>query len=83
MDHGFEDLKNKEVINSENGHRLGCVSEVILDAGDERLLGLCLPYQAESQLRPRARIIPWACIEHIGKDLILVTLKEDSADATT
>jgi len=71
MESAFQNLKNKEVINSANGHRLGFVSEVIVDAADARLVGLRLPFCSQTF------VIPWACIEHIGKDLIVVTLKTE------
>lgn len=76
MDCFLTDLKNKEVINISSGKRLGFVCDLELDITDARLISLVLP--GEGGLFSKAPVIriPWACIEHVGEDLIIVKMKD-------
>ena len=76
MDCFLTELKNKEVINITTGKRLGYVSDIELDICDARLVSIIIP--GESGLFSKAPCIkiPWACIEHIGEDLIIVKMKD-------
>ncbi len=76
MDCCLNDLRNKEVINVYSGKRLGYVSDVELDTRDARLLSILVPGEGGLFSRAPALRIPWACIEHIGEDLIIVNIKE-------
>ena len=76
MDCCLNDLKNKEVINIVSGKRLGYVSDIEVDTLDARLLYLILPGEGGIFSRSPDIKIPWACIEHIGEDLIIVKLKD-------
>lgn len=77
MDCRMSDLKNKEVINVVGGKRLGYVSDVEVDTIDARLLSIILPGEGGGLFSRSPTIkIPWACIEHIGEDLIIVRLKD-------
>lgn len=77
MDLFLTDLKNKEVINVHNGKRLGYVSDIELDTTDARLLSIIVPADNGGLFsKPSQITIPWACIEHIGEDLIIVNLKD-------
>ncbi len=69
------EMRNKEVINSENGCRIGCVDDVEIDTvtakltaiiiyGRQRLFGLLG--------RQEDIIIKWDHIELVGEDTILV-----------
>lgn len=75
MNCSVTELRNKEVINSKNGCRLGCVSDVeiccdngnltaIIIWGKGRVLGFS---GREGDIR-----IPWCDIQVIGEDTILV-----------
>ncbi len=76
MDCVFTDLRNKEVVNRYSGKRLGYVTDVELDTRDARLLAILVPGEGGLFRRSPALRIPWACIEHIGEDLIIVNLKD-------
>lgn len=77
MDTFLSDIKNKEVINVANGKRLGYVCDVELDTVDARLLSIMIPGENIGFFGKSHPIsIPWACIEHIGEDIIIVNVKE-------
>ncbi len=76
MDCFLTELKNKEVINVSSGKRLGYVSDVELDVSDARLLSIIIPGESSLFSKAPPYKIPWACIEHIGEDLIIVNMKE-------
>ena len=76
----FCQWKEKEVINTCNGKRLGCVTDLIIDScagcveaivipGPGKICGF-LGYDSEY-------IIPFQCICKIGKDIILVEIDEE------
>ena len=76
MDCFLTELKNKEVINVSSGKRLGYVSDIELDTCDARLLALIIPGEGGIFTKSPCIKIPWACIEHIGEDLIIVKMKD-------
>lgn len=76
MDCFLTDLKNKEVINITSGKRLGFVADIELDIADARLLSIVLPGEGGLFSKAPSLKIPWACIEHIGEDLIIVKMKD-------
>jgi YlmC/YmxH family sporulation protein len=69
------DLRQKEVINCEEGTRYGFVSDLEIDVNEGRILGLIVPgpgrvfgvFGREQEYR-----IPWSKIKKIGEDIILV-----------
>ena len=76
MDCFLTELKNKEVINVSSGKRLGYVTDIELDTCDARLLALIIPGEGGLFSKAPNIKIPWACIEHIGEDLIIVKMKD-------
>ncbi|MBQ4065235.1 MAG: YlmC/YmxH family sporulation protein [Clostridia bacterium] len=78
MDCAFTDLRNKEVINLQNGRRLGYVSDVELDIRDARLVSILVSGEGGFFRKATVLRIPWACIQHVGEDLLLVSVKEDT-----
>ena len=76
----FCELKEKEVINSCNCRKLGCVTDVIIDLCCGKIEAIILPgpgklcgffgYNEEY-------IIPFECISKIGPDVILVEIQEE------
>ena len=72
----FSQLQCKEVICVDSGQRLGFVSDVELDVKDARLLSILVPGEGSLFGRGPSLRIPWACIEHIGEDLIIVNIKD-------
>lgn len=72
----INDLKSKEVINISDGARYGFVSDVELDIETGNLLSIIVPggYKFFGILgRENDIVIPWANIEKIGDDIILVS----------
>jgi YlmC/YmxH family sporulation protein len=69
------DLRQKEVINAEEGTRYGFVSDLEIDVTEGKILGLIVPgpgrvfgvFGREQEYR-----IPWSKIKKIGDDIILV-----------
>ena len=73
------DLKNKEIINSEDGSRMGFVLDVDINLQDGRLEALVLQRQGGRfgwLGKERELMIPWRMIEKIGQDTILVSVSE-------
>lgn len=72
-----EDLREKEVINTCDGRRLGCVSEVEFNVCDGRLTAIVVPVSSGFLgVGSKERLcIPWDRIERIGEDVILVNVE--------
>lgn len=72
----ISELKNKEVINSENGCRLGCVDDVEIDTVSACLIAIIIygrPRFFGLFGRQEDIIIKWNHIELVGEDTILVS----------
>jgi len=76
----FCELREREVINTCNCKRLGCVTDILLDMcsgcveaiiipGPGKICGF-LGYDSEY-------IIPFECIKKVGPDIILVEINEE------
>ncbi len=69
------DLRNKEVINSQSGCRLGCVDDVEIDTVTAKLASIII-YGRPKLFGILGRyddiIIRWEHIELVGEDTILV-----------
>ena len=72
------DFKHKEVININNGKRLGLVQDVCADLETGRITSIIVPggnnkilsiFSQENDI-----VIPWENIKCIGDDLILVEI---------
>jgi YlmC/YmxH family sporulation protein len=69
------DLRCKEVINLVDGSRMGYVSDVLLDVLGGRVLALVVPGRGRFLcffLKREEAVIPWAQVEKLGDDIILV-----------
>lgn len=77
----FSQLKQKEVINTCDGGRLGSVCDAELSP-DGRILALIVPgpFTFSAMFRPEGLSIPWQCVNLMGEDVILVTLPEVRQD---
>ncbi len=74
------DLRNKEVINVASGKRLGYVVDLELEPKEAGLLALLVSGETGGLFRREPPLrIPWACILHIGEDLIIVSVKHPAA----
>lgn len=71
------DMKQKEVINSNDGIRLGFISDIEVDLKEGRLLKIIVPGPAKLLGvfgRVKEYQIPWDKIKKIGEDIILVDI---------
>ena len=74
----FSELRNKQVVNLRDGCLLGCVSDVEFNACSGEITAIVLPGSGIwASFSPKNRIvIPWCDIERIGKDTVLVKLRD-------
>ena len=75
----FTDLRCKEVINICNGHRLGFVSDVIINVVTGQLTAFLVPGPCRFFGifgREEDFLIPWECIKRIGEDIILIEVTD-------
>lgn len=74
------ELRDKEVINSCNCKRLGCVVDIEFDPCNGRIEAIIIPgpgricgfLGSDSEF-----VIPFECIKKIGEDIILVEICEE------
>ena len=75
MQFRFRDLRRKEVININDGCRLGLVSDVDLRAPEGQVIAIVVygPARFVGLFgRGEEFYIPWDCIQRIGDDIILI-----------
>lgn len=78
MECRIEDFGFKEVVNINNGHRLGCVSDVLIDVQSGNVTALIIPgpYKIFGLLgKEEDYIVPWDSIVRIGGDIILINVE--------
>ena len=72
------DFKHKEVIDINNGKRLGYVQDVCADLQSGKIVSIIVPGRNNKLLSMFSNnndiIIPWENIHCIGEDLILVEI---------
>ena len=76
MNCSLSQLRNKEVINSKNGCRIGYVDDLEVNTRDARVCALIIYGRLKFFGlfgRKDDCVIPWNCIELIGEDTILVS----------
>lgn len=74
------EFREKEVINTCNCKRLGCVVDFVFDSCSGQIEGIVVPGPGKIWGFLGADceyIIPFACIKKIGPDIILVEIKEE------
>ena len=74
------ELRYKEVINVCSGHRLGYVSDIQVNVRNGHVVAIIVPGPCKFFGffgRDDDYIIPWECINQIGDDLILISIKDD------
>lgn len=80
----FCELRNKEVINISDGHRLGRIFDMVITLSSN-VLGIIVPGE-RGVFRGIGGVdslfIPWTNIKKIGDDVILVELSTTTSDAT-
>ncbi len=74
------DFKHKEVININDGKRLGFVQDVCADFETGRITSIIVPGGTNKLMNLFSSsndiVIPWSNIKCIGDDLILVEIEE-------
>ena len=73
----FSDLRCKEVINVNTGHRLGFVCDLEINMEEGKLCSLIVPGPSRFGGvlgREDDYVLPWGCIRRVGEDIILADL---------
>lgn len=74
------ELRDKEVINSCNCKRLGCVVDLVVDMCKGRVEAIVIPGPGRIcgfLGSDTEYVIPFECIKRIGEDIILVEINEE------
>lgn len=78
METSYTDLRSKEVVNLQNGARMGKIIDMIIDTSGKNVLGLVVPGMRRLFKSGEDIFIPWCSISKIGSDVILVSLDVSS-----
>ena len=78
MELSYNELRCKEVVNTQNGARMGKIIDMILDSSGRDILGLVVPGVRRLFRANEDIFIPWCNISKIGDDVILVSLNARS-----
>lgn len=73
----FADLRNKEIINVNDGKRLGFVCDAEFDLSDGTVSALIVPRKIgffSFFRKDDEYVIPWESIKKIGDDIIIVEI---------
>ncbi len=76
----FYELRQKEVINIQDGCRMGFVSDLEFGKEDGRITQLIIPGPARILGvfgREQEYKVDWSCVKQIGDDIILVDCETD------
>ncbi|MCI8336987.1 MAG: YlmC/YmxH family sporulation protein [Peptococcaceae bacterium] len=75
----ISDLRSKDIINTQDGKKLGAIKDIELDLSEGRIQAIILPGPGKF-LRLFGRsddiIVPWEQIKKIGRDVVLVELDD-------
>lgn len=74
MELSFSELRTKEVINTQDGRKLGKVCDIVLCYPDNRWLGIVAPNGRSFGLKKNGLFIELRNIVKIGEDVILVNV---------
>lgn len=71
------DLRDKEVINVNDGRKFGCVVDVEIDTCNGKLISIIVPGESKGFIFSRGEDIriPWDKIVRIGDDTILINVQ--------
>lgn len=78
MECRIEDFRFKEVVNVNNGERLGFVTDALIEIAEGKVLALIVPGRGRFFGlfgREMDYIFPWDCIRRIGNDIVLVEVQ--------
>ena len=74
MEISFSDLRSKEVVNTQDGRKLGKVCDVVLCYPENRWLGIVVPGTHGFMRKKNELFIDLKSIVKIGEDVILVNV---------
>ena len=74
MEISFSELRAKEVINTQDGRKLGKVSDILLCYPENRWVGLIVPNGKGVCFKKQELFIDLKSIVRIGEDVILVNV---------
>ena len=74
MEISYTELRSKEVVNVNNGARMGKIIDMIIDSNGKDVLGLVVPGVRKIFRASEDIFIPWRNITKIGSDVILVCI---------
>ena len=73
-----QDLRNKEVINIQNGKSLGFVEDISLNLEKGMVEGIVIPQESSGLFsffnKGGELLIPWDAVRRVGEEVILVEL---------
>ena len=73
----LEELSKKQVVNLCDGKLLGHTEDLVLDLCEGKVCALVVPENCGFSIKKgRDIVIPWAQIQKIGEDAILVDVRE-------
>ena len=74
MEYSFSELRAKEVINTQDGRKLGRICDVILCYPENRWIGLVVPSGKGFGFKKQELFLELKSIVKIGEDVILVNI---------
>lgn len=74
MEFSFSDLRAKEVINTQDGRKLGKVCDLVLSYPENKWLGVVVPGKRGFTFKKTELFIEMRNIVKIGEDVILVNV---------
>lgn len=78
------ELRRREVINGSDGRRLGHIVDIVFATDGGKIKGIILPYGKRGVFgKSQDLFVPWACVQKIGEDVILVEIHDLGTGAPT
>ncbi len=77
----LSDLKNKEVINLQNGAKIGFVGDIEIDITNGNVKSIIVPASSGFFAKKEDYVIPFSDIQKAGNDLILVSYEPQDVEA--
>lgn len=75
--HSINSMKNMEIIDINNGRKIGFIIDIKIDCENDKVLSLVLPGESKGWFNKSEEIeIPWEKVKKIGDDVILVSIDE-------
>ncbi len=78
MEISYNELRCKEVVNLQNGARMGKIIDMIIDSNGKDVLGFVVPGARKLFKANEDIFVPWNNITKIGSDVILISMNINS-----